>query len=58
MVEVIKIDKATGHQEYICETVAELDTIPFKENLFGCIAYCLENKKFYIMNSNSEWEEQ
>ncbi len=58
MVEVIKIDKETGHQEFICENADELDTIPHKETLFGCIAYCLEDKKFYIMNSNSEWEVQ
>lgn len=53
---IINQNKDTSYTEYICETVKDLDEIPYKSNLFGCIAYVIENKKLYIMNNNSEWE--
>jgi hypothetical protein len=55
---MISLDKSTGYAEYICETISDLDKFSYKENLFGCIAYVLENKKLYIMNSQGEWEAQ
>lgn len=55
---VIHIDKNTSCAEYICETVADLATIPHKENLFGSLAYVLADKKIYIMNNSGNWEEQ
>lgn len=57
-VTTINVNKDTSYTEFICETIADLNSIPYKENLFGCIAYVLENKKLYIMNNNSEWEMQ
>lgn len=54
----INVNKETSYTEFICETIADLNSIPHKETLFGCIAYVLENKKLYIMNDNSEWEMQ
>ena len=55
---IINQNKDTGYTEYICETAADLAAIPDKDLLFGCIAYVLATKKMYIMNDNSEWEEQ
>ena len=55
---MISINKDTSYAEFICDTIADLDTFDYKENLFGCIAYVLENKKLYIMNSEGEWEAQ
>ena len=53
---IINQNRETGYTEYVAEQVSDLATIPGKEQLFGCMAYCIENKKFYIMNDNSEWE--
>lgn len=55
---VININKDTGYAEYIAETIEDLQKIPHKENLFGCAAYCLEDKRVYIMNDKSGWEAQ
>jgi hypothetical protein len=55
---MINVNKDTSYAEYICETISDLDKFSYKENLFGCIAYVLENKKLYIMNSSGEWEAQ
>ena len=53
---IVNQNKDTGYTEYICDTIADLSAIPFKEQLFGCVALVSENKTFYIMNSNSQWE--
>lgn len=55
---MINENKDTSYSEFICETIADLDTFNYPKNLFGCIAYVLENKKLYIMNSQGEWEAQ
>ena len=55
---VINVNKDTGYAEYVVENESDLEKIPDKEYLFGCVAYCLENKKLYVMNNNREWEEQ
>lgn len=55
-IEMIDVNK-TGHAEYIADTVADLNKVSGTE-FFGCIAYVLATKKFYIMNSQGQWEEQ
>lgn len=55
-IEMIDVNK-TSHAEYIADTVADLDKVSGSE-FFGCIAYVLATKKFYIMNSQGQWEEQ
>ena len=55
---MIDIDKDTSYAEFICDTVADLNSFNYKENLVGCMAYVLENKGLYVMNSKGEWEEQ
>ena len=54
---VINTNKDTGYEEFICETETDLNSIPHKENLFGCIAYVIATDKLYIMKNNSQWEE-
>lgn len=54
----ININKDTSYAEYICDKIADLNSFKHKENLAGCVAYVLEDKNLYIMNSNGEWEEQ
>ena len=53
---IINQNKDTGYKEYVVEQITDLATIPNKDELFGCIAFCMEDKKFYMMNDNSEWE--
>ena len=53
---ITKQDKDTGYTEYICETLSDLNAIPFKEQLFGCMAYVISVDTVYIMNANSQWE--
>lgn len=53
---IINQNRDTGYTEYVVETVSDLNDIPNKEELFGCMAFCIENKNFYIMNNNSEWK--
>lgn len=54
----IKTDKETGICQYLCEETTDLNKILITEDSFGDIAYVLEDKKFYIVNSSGEWEEQ
>lgn len=54
----ININKNTSFAEYVCDYIADLDKFQYKENLFGCIAYVLENEAFYIMDSFGEWQMQ
>lgn len=57
--KMININQDTTYAEYICDTVADLSTLKYKEKqFFGSIAYVLANKKLYILNSEGEWEEQ
>lgn len=57
--KMININQATNYTEYICDTVTDLNKLRYKEKeFFGSVAYVLENKKLYILNSEGEWEEQ
>lgn len=43
---------------YVCDTLDDLEWINETQiEIIGCRAYCIENGKFYMMNSSSEWEE-
>lgn len=54
----IAVDTKFGHSQYILDAIADLNSFQHKETMAGDIAYVLENKKFYIMDSNSTWREQ
>lgn len=54
----IAVDTKLGHSQYILDEIADLNSFQHKETMAGDIAYVLENKKFYIMDSNSTWREQ
>lgn len=54
----IAVDTKFGHSQYILDEIDDLDSFNHKETMAGDVAYVLENKKFYIMDSNSTWREQ
>lgn len=45
-------DHDAGVKEYVVDTIAELEELP---GSMGSLAYCFEDKKFYIKDGHGNW---
>lgn len=47
-------DHDAGIKEYVVDTFAEMAELP---GSMGSIAFCIEDKKFYIKDGQDEWRQ-
>lgn len=41
--------------QFICEDIDDLNSIPEKDRIFGSLAYIISSGMLYIANSKGEW---
>lgn len=53
-ISIYKNGPIEGLKTYVCDSSEDIKNLPTKNIVAGCIAYTVNDKKFYIVNSKGE----